>query len=225
MIAIDPERGFEADDTIKRRLAGVQPYGSWLEEGLVAGSNGSPVEPADESLASRQVLFGYTREELSMILRPLASHAHDPTYSMGDDSALAPLAGRARPLYHYFKQRFAQVTNPPIDHLRERFVMSLRTVLGSRAPLLSEGPEVAAGIELESFLLFPDALEQFAAVRLDATFSADEGLDAACSRLAEAAEAAVRAGAGMLLVSDRGDLPPPRARDARPARRRGQDRR
>src|SRR5207342_58468 len=104
-----------------------------------------------EDLAPRQALHGYTREELTMFLRPIASHAHDPTYSMGDDTALAPLAGRARPLYHYFKQRFAQVTNPPIDHLRERFVMSLRTVLSGRAPLLSEGPEVAAGIELESF--------------------------------------------------------------------------
>jgi len=202
MIAIDPERGFELDDAIKRRLAAGQPYGAWLDEGLVAGTNGSPAEPADEALASRHVRFGYTREELSMILRPIASHAHDPTYSMGDDTALTPLAGRARPLYHFFKQRFAQVTNPPIDHLRERFVMSLRTVLGSRAPLLSDGPEAAAGIELESFLLFPDALEQFAAVRLDATFTAGEGLAGACSRLADEAEAAVRAGAGMLLVSD-----------------------
>jgi glutamate synthase (ferredoxin) len=202
MIAIDPERGFEVDDVIKRRFAARRPYGAWLEEGLVEGTNGSPVEPSEESLAARHVLFGYTREEQSMILRPIASHAHDPTYSMGDDTALAPLAGRSRPLYHFFKQRFAQVTNPPIDHLRERFVMSLRTVLGSRAPLLGEGPEAAAGIELESFLLFPDALEQFAPVRLDATFSAEEGLEAACARLADEAEAAVRAGAGMLLVSD-----------------------
>ncbi len=137
-----------------------------------------------------------------MFLRPIASHAHDPTYSMGDDTALPLLAGRGRPLYHYFRQRFAQVTNPPIDHLRERFVMSLRTVMGSRAPILANGPEAAAGIELESFFLFPDALEQFSPVRLDATFTTEEGLEAACKRLAGEAEAAARAGAGILLVSD-----------------------
>jgi glutamate synthase (ferredoxin) len=202
MIAIDPERGFEGDDTIKRWLAAAHPYGVWLDEGLVQGSTGTPVEPGDEDLGPRQALYGYTREEITMILRPIASQAHDPTYSMGDDAALAPLAGRARPLYHYFKQRFAQVTNPPIDHLRERFVMSLRTVLGGRAPLLAHGPEVAAGIELESFLVFPDALDQFSPVRLEASFDPGESLQAACARLADEAEAAVRAGAGMLLVSD-----------------------
>jgi glutamate synthase (ferredoxin) len=203
MIAIDPTRGFEWDDTIKRRLASQAPYGQWLEEGLAQGSTGSPVPVPEAELVSRQVAFGYTREELTFFLRAIASHAHDPTYSMGDDSALPPLAGRARPLYHYFKQRFAQVTNPPIDHLRERYVMTLRTVLGSRAPLLADGPEVAGGIELDSFFLFPDALEQFAPVRLDATFaSEEETLERACRRLGDEAEAAVRAGAGMLLISD-----------------------
>jgi glutamate synthase domain-containing protein 2/glutamate synthase domain-containing protein 1/glutamate synthase domain-containing protein 3 len=203
MIAVDPDRGLELDHEIKELLAAERPYGVWLAEGLVSGSTGQPAEPPTEALTPRQVAFGYTREELLQFLRPIASHAHDPTYSMGDDTALTPLAGRARPLYHYFKQRFAQVTNPPIDHLRERFVMSLSTVLGSRAPLLSEGPEVAAGIQLESFVLFPDALEQFSPVRLDATFDdASEGLEAACERLAGDAEAAVRAGAGLLLISD-----------------------
>jgi glutamate synthase (ferredoxin) len=202
MIAIDPEFGLELDDVLKRRLAKERPFGVWLAEGLVIGSTGSPLEPPEEDLTARQALYGYTREEIVQFLRPIASHAHDPTYSMGDDTALAPLAGRARPLYHYFKQRFAQVTNPPIDHLRERFVMSLRTVLGSRAPLLSEGAEVASGIELESFFLFPDALEQFQPVRLDATFDPASGLEEACERLAADAEAAVRAGAGMLLIAD-----------------------
>ncbi|MFN8186172.1 MAG: glutamate synthase large subunit [Gaiellales bacterium] len=203
MIAIDPGRGFETDGAIKERLAGQAPYGRWLDEGLVRGSTGTPVATPDESLTARQALFGYTREEITFFLRAIASHAHDPTYSMGDDAALPPLAGRARPLYHYFKQRFAQVTNPPIDHLRERYVMTLRTVLGSRAPLLADGPEVAAGIELDSFFLFPDALEQFSPVRLDASFApGEETLEQACARLGDEAESAVRAGAGMLLVSD-----------------------
>ena len=146
ILAVDPERGFEGDYAIKGRLAALRPYGRWLEESLVAGSSGTPVEPQEVDLASRQVAFGYTREELMQILRPIAAHSHEPTSSMGDDTALPPLAGRARPLHAYFKQRFAQVTNPPIDHLRERHVMSLRTLLGARAPLLSEdAPPEEAG--------------------------------------------------------------------------------
>jgi glutamate synthase (ferredoxin) len=202
LIALDPERGLELDAALKRRLAAGRPYGQWLAEGLVTGSNGEPAPVADEDLTRRQATFGYSREELMMVLRRVAQHAHEPTSSMGDDTALPPLAGRARPLYSYFRQRFAQVTNPPVDHLRERHAFSLRTLLGARGPLLHEGRENAAGIELESFFLYPDALDQLMAVRLDATF--ESGLEAACRRLADEAEAAVRAGAGMLLVSDRG---------------------
>ena len=113
-------------------LPGRAPYGRWLDEGLVEGSAGEPVDPPERDLTREQVLYGYTREELTMFLRPIAGHGHDPTYSMGDDTALPPLAGRSRPLYHYFKQRFAQVTNPPIDHLRERFAMSTQS--GARQP-------------------------------------------------------------------------------------------
>src|SRR5262249_11337559 len=102
----------------------------------------------------------------------------------------------------YFRQRFAQVTNPAIDHTRERFVMSLGTLLGGRAPLLLEVPEAAAGIELESFFLFPSALGALALVRLAAPLEPDEGLAAACSGLGDEAEAAVRDGHGMLLLSD-----------------------
>ena len=156
MIAVDPRRGFEDDPRIKSWLAAKDPYGTWLEEGLIRGAAGGPIAAPEGELTPRQARFGYTREELpTFFLRTIASHGHDPTYSMGDDTALAPLAGRPRPLYHYFRQRFAQVTNPPIDHLRERFVMSLRTVLGSRAPLLSNGPEVAGGIELRQLLPLP----------------------------------------------------------------------
>jgi glutamate synthase (ferredoxin) len=202
MLAVDPELGLEHDGEIKRRLAAASPYGRWLEEWRREASNGEPVAPPEGELAARHVLFGYTREELSVIVRPSASHGHEPTSSMGDDTALPPLAGRARPLYSYFRQRFAQVTNPAIDHIRERFVMSLATLLGARAPLLVEAPEGAAGIELESFFLFPSALDELAVVRLDATFDRGEGLAAACARLGDAAEAAVREGHGMLLVSD-----------------------
>jgi glutamate synthase domain-containing protein 2/glutamate synthase domain-containing protein 1/glutamate synthase domain-containing protein 3 len=207
MILVDPQRGLEDDAAIKRRLAAAAPFSRWLEDWRREGTNGEPAPPPQEELTVRHVLFGYTREELSVVLRPTAAHAHEPTSSMGDDTALPLLAGRARPLYSYFRQRFAQVTNPAIDHVRERFTMSLGMILGARSPLLVEAPEAAAGIELESFFLFPSALEELAVVRLDATFTAEEGLDAACERLAAAAEAAVREGHGMLLVSDADAVP------------------
>jgi len=202
MLVVDPERGLENDGAVKGRLALAQPYGRWLDEWRRQASIGEPCAPPEEELAARHTLFGYTREELSVILRPSAAHAHEPTSSMGDDTALPPLAGRARPLYSYFRQRFAQVTNPAIDHIRERFVMSLGTLLGGRSPLLVEAPEAAAGLELESFFLFPSALGELAVVRLDATFDAREGLAGACARLGDAAEAAVRDGHGMLLLTD-----------------------
>ena len=201
MLAVDP-RGFglEESEAIKTRLARRRPYGRWLAS-VEAISSGMPVVPPEEDLAPRQVASGFTREEISLLLRPAAANAHEPTSSMGDDTALPPLAGRARPLFSYFRQRFAQVTNPPIDHLRERPVMSLRTLLGSRLELLSEGPAPPLR-ELESFFLFPSALDALDGTSLDATFSADEGLRAACSRLAAAAEDAVRSGAEVLLVTD-----------------------
>jgi glutamate synthase (ferredoxin) len=204
VLSVDLERGLEYDGEIKRRLAARQPYGTWLADGLVVGSTGEPVEPPHGDPTRRHVLFGYTREELMQIFRPIASHAHEPTYSMGDDTAISPLANRARPLFSYFRQRFAQVTNPPIDHLRERYVFSLRTLLGDRSPILVEGPEAAHGVELESFFLFPDALAHLGFTRLEATFEPGESLEAGVLRLAEAAEAAVRGGGGMLLVTDEG---------------------
>src|SRR5207237_3472574 len=99
MIAVDPERGLEGDVEIKRRHARRRPYGRWLADGLVRGSIGRPAEPPAEDLTARQHAFGYTREELLVILRPIGAHGHEPTSSMGDDTALAPLAVRARPLY------------------------------------------------------------------------------------------------------------------------------
>ncbi len=201
MLAVDP-RGFglEESETIKGRLSGRRPHRRWLAN-VEAASSGAPVEPPAKALTRRQIVAGFTREDLSLVLRPTAAGAHEPTSSMGDDTALPPLAGRARPLYAYFRQRFAQVTNPPIDQLRERSVMSLRTLLGARAGLLDEGPAPRLR-ELESFFLLPSALAELQPARLDATFTAEEGLGAACERVAVDALAAVASGAELLLVSD-----------------------
>jgi glutamate synthase (ferredoxin) len=204
MLVVDPERGVQENGAVKRELAVRRPYGRWLEAGLTLLAPGTPVEPPEADLTARQVAFGYTREEMSVVLRPIAAHAHEPTSSMGDDTALPPLAGRDRQLPSYFRQRFAQVTNPPIDHLRERLVMSLRTLLGARAPLLTEEPEAALLTELESFFLFPSALDALPLSSLDATFAEEEGLGAALERLAGEAVRMVTAGADLLLVTDAG---------------------
>jgi glutamate synthase (ferredoxin) len=203
MLTVDPGRGVEASPGIKLHLARRRPYGRWLAEGIRQVGPGGPVAPPEEDLTARQVAAGYTREELSLILRPIGTSGHDPVSSMGDDTALPPLAGRARPLAGYFRQGFAQVTNPAIDHLRERLVMSLRTLLGARAPLLSEGPEAGRLVELESFFLYPSALTELDATVLDATFDATEGLRGACERLAGEAVAAAAADDELLLLGDR----------------------
>jgi glutamate synthase (ferredoxin) len=191
MLVVDPAIGIEESRAVKQRLARKRPYARWLRATVLPFDAGVPVNPPTEPLTARQAAAGYTREDLSLLLRPSAATGHEPTSSMGDDTALPPLAGRARPVTSYLRQRFAQVTNPPIDHLRERSVMSLRTLLGARAPLLGEQPRSARLLELESFFLFPSAAAELAqrGVVLDATFDEREGLRQACSRLADEAAA------------------------------------
>jgi glutamate synthase domain-containing protein 2/glutamate synthase domain-containing protein 1/glutamate synthase domain-containing protein 3 len=207
MLVVDPAgHGIEENSVAKARLARTRPYARWLRATTRTLEPGVPVAPPAESLTARQVAAGFTREDLTLLLRPAAGTGHEPTSSMGDDTALPPLAGRARPVTSYLRQCFAQVTNPPIDHLRERHVMSLRTLVGARAPLLGEHPRAARLLELESFFVFPSALEQLAArgVVLDATFREDEGLRKACKRLGDEAAAAE---AEVLVLDDRAAHP------------------
>ncbi len=216
MLFIDPTRGLLDDDACKQRVAAGGMYARWAADGLRDMSRGRVIEqtPEPDEIERRQAIFGYSKEELAMVLRRMANDAKEPTYSMGDDSPLPHLAGRPRPLHHYLKQRFAQVTNPPIDHLRERLVMSLRTCLGPRSPILSEGPEAARLLVLKSFFLYPSAVVEllvndpgFGVAHLDATFPAEEGpggLKAAVERLCDRAEELVRAGIGILVVDDGG---------------------
>ncbi len=212
MLCVDPERGgLQEDAAIKRWLARRQPYARWNAEHLTPLDTGRPGPEVPADLLQRQAAFGYTKEEFVYVLRPMATQGKEPIFSMGDDTPPAALAERPRLLYNYFKQRFAQVTNPAIDHLRERLVMSLRTCLGPRARLLEEPPEAAALVELSTFLLFPSGLEgvlrgPLRAAHLDATFPVSdgpEGLETACARLRAQAQEAVRDGAGLLVTSDR----------------------
>jgi glutamate synthase (ferredoxin) len=200
MIVVDPAGGGLQTDPV-RLVAARRRYGDWAGKELSQQSPGEPVAPVIEDLQLRQVLHGYSREELSLVLRPAAGEGKEPTYSMGDDTPIAPLSEWRRPLYNHFKQRFAQVTNPPIDHLRERHVFSIRTVLGPRDPVLWERPEAASLFEYPTFLLFRPP----GGFHLDATWPVAEGvagLRAAVQRLAATAVRAATLGSGIQIVSD-----------------------
>ena len=214
MLCVDPEAGGLQDDrTIKHALAARAPYGEWIAAELIEAATGQPVEHVGDDLVRRQLAFGFTKEEVTSVLRPMATQGKEAVSSMGDDTPIEVLSLVHRPVSHLLKQRFAQVTNPPIDHLREREVMSIRTRLGRRAPLLTEGPEAVRLVELDSFLLSPDGLKRLAmdprlpwpVMAVDATFPVNEGgggLELGLERLGEEALAQVRAGAGIIVVSD-----------------------
>ena len=239
MIAVDVETGrFLRDADIKAEITGGKPYGEWVRRHMVSigRHKAEPIHPRHEAeliqqryeaeliqqrheaeLTQQQLAFGYTSEELIVMLRPMAEDGKEPGGSMGDDTALAVLSYQPRPLFHYFKQRFAEVTNPPIDHLRERLVFSLRTLLGARDNLLAERPEAAALIELPGPVLLAQdmaAVEEvarrdprFRLARLAAVFPVAGGpgeLSKAVARLMQEAEEAVDGGASLLVLSDRG---------------------
>ncbi|HZD65443.1 MAG TPA: glutamate synthase central domain-containing protein, partial [Acidimicrobiales bacterium] len=216
MLFVDPAEGTFLDAECKDYLATLGPYARWADDGLQAQTLGQPVQepPPAADLVRHQVTQGVSVEELRMVTKPLAAEGKEPTFSMGDDVPLPSLAGRPRPLHHFFRQRFAQVTNPAIDHLRERLVMSLRTVIGPRRPLLDESPEAAHLLEVPSFFLYPSAVDRlldryqcpFRSQALDATFALDEGpggLEAAVDRLGTEAEAAVADGVVVLVATNR----------------------
>ena len=192
--------------------------GSHQAVGQDSALRGAPWAP-HSALATRQAAFGYTSEELVVVLRPMVTEGKEPIGSMGDDTPPAALSQLPRPLFHYFRQRFAEVTNPPIDPLREEMVMSLRMLLGQRANLLSELPEATRLIELTSPILQPEEINtlrslpepEFRAVTVESTWekpddlaSADAGatLRAALEKLCFTAETAVRGGAHILIISD-----------------------
>ncbi|HZJ50030.1 MAG TPA: glutamate synthase large subunit [Actinomycetota bacterium] len=194
--SVSAQKGVQEDHAILSELAAGRDYARIVSARAAPCSQGDPLAAPGADLRPRQVAAGYTKEELTVVMRPMATQGQEPTSSMGDDTAEPPLAQVARPVWSFLKQRFAQVTNPPIDHLRERHVMSLTTRLGPRAPLLSELEEAAALRLYRSFALFPSALDELAAAGgrvLDASFDigdGPEGLEQACRRLAEEAAAA-----------------------------------
>src|SRR5262249_35729559 len=141
MFAVDTARGLVLDNhQIKVELAALQPYAEWVKRQQI--SVAAPARAEDHAEAAqraipaavleRQALFGYSHEDVELVLRPMVQERAEATWSMGDDTPLSIFSQQPRPLSTYFKQRFAQVTNPPIDALREQSVMSLSTYLGAR---------------------------------------------------------------------------------------------
>jgi glutamate synthase (NADPH/NADH) large chain/glutamate synthase (ferredoxin) len=226
LFLIDLEQGRIVDDgEIKRTISTQQPYREWFERNAVhfselPAANGEPVAPGD-SLRARQLAFGFTQEDLRVLLSPMAVRGEEPVGSMGNDLSLAVLSDQAPPLFSYFKQLFAQVTNPPIDPIREAVVMSLRTILGSEGNLLEEGPEDAHQLVLDQPILLSHELETlrhvshdvFSAHTIDITWPASEGEDGMRRRLAEVCDEArdcAIAGINIVILSDRA-LGPERA--------------
>ena len=206
------------DDEVKTELVSLRPYRRWVAEQRVAlPSVTVTARPALDvtGLARLQRAFGYTREELRMILAPMAESGEEAVGSMGNDAPLAVLSRRPQLLFNYFRQQFAQVTNPAIDPIREQLVMSLGIFLGPQANLLDEKPEHARQIRLEQPVLDEGELDALRAleepalrpVSLRMRFRADGGgetLRPALDALCQSAEMAVRGGAGILVLSDRG---------------------
>ena len=221
MFLVDTEQGrIVNDNEIKSKIARQKPYRRWLEQNRIELRGLFDVAPPPrtdpETVVQRMRAFGYTREELQMILIPMAVNGQEPVGSMGTDTPLAVLSDRPKPLFNYFKQLFAQVTNPPIDPLREGLVMSLMDFAGKRRNVLDETPEHCRQLKLQHPILSNEDVhrlrtvkrEGFKVATIPALFDADEKDPGATllrglERMINAAKTAIYDGASLLIVSDR----------------------
>jgi len=199
---------------IKQQIASLNSYGNWLQanrQNLEFQPFAEQPQMEKQEFLCQQIAFGYGSEDVEMVIEAMAKDGKEPTFCMGDDIPLAVLSDKPHVLYDYFKQRFAQVTNPPIDPLREKLVMGLTTQLGERGNLLDARPEYARLLKLESPILNEAELEQvrqsdFESMDLSTLFAiADgpDGLQQAVTRLCQQAAEAVRSGKNILILSDR----------------------
>src|ERR1700726_1813698 len=220
MFLVDTVEGrIISDKEIKQKLSSRRPYAEWVKENQITIDQlpePSRMHYADaDTLLRRQRAFGYSDEDLRMILAPMAAQGEEPIGSMGTDTPLACLSDKPQSLFNYFKQLFAQVTNPPIDPIREEMVMSLISYIGSERNILEEAPENCHMLKLAHPLLSNRELEKLRrvsnrdllATTLPALFRAkdgEEGLKRALDELCQRASLSVKAGYSLLILSDRG---------------------
>ncbi|KJZ21207.1 glutamate synthase large subunit [Loktanella sp. S4079] len=214
IIAVDMQEGKLFHDTeIKNVLAGAQPFGEWIEKvvDLTELMGDVPEKPLYEGadLRQRQVAAGYSIEDLEQVLAPMAEDGKEMIASMGDDTPSAVLSTNYRPLSHFFRQNFSQVTNPPIDSLRETRVMSLKTRFGNLKNVLDENSSQTEILVLDSPFVanaeFDEMVRHFGdnVAFIDCTFEAGRGsLSKGLQRIRDEAEDAVRSGAGHLVLTD-----------------------
>ncbi|MGB7256606.1 MAG: glutamate synthase large subunit [Pseudolabrys sp.] len=223
MLLVDLDEGrLIPDDELKATLARSHPYKEWLGntqivlEELPGAGNEAPI--SNLSLLDRQQSFGYTQEDLKILMTPMASTGEEAIGSMGNDAPISALSDKPKSLFTYFKQNFAQVTNPPIDPIREELVMSLVSIIGPRPNLFDlEGMSKSKRLEVRQPILTNDDLEKirsisemsdahFKSLTFDITFPAEHGaagMGWAIDELCERAEAEVRGGCNILILSDR----------------------
>ncbi len=236
MFLIDMKEGrIVGDEELKKQIANKAPYGEWLKNNLIPADK-LPAPKTDqipsdnfETLETRQKAFGYSFEDIRFIITPSAQSGKQPLGSMGNDAPLAVLSDQPQLIYNYFKQLFAQVTNPPIDPIREELVTASISFIGSESDLTHPGPESCRMIKLDSPLIDDKQLAQFRymnkagfkSTKLPITFETEfgdlakghnnghepaisgKGLEAALDTLFENADAAVRDGVNILILSDR----------------------
>ena len=220
MFLIDTEEGrIVADEEIKQKIAAAHPYRQWLDQNMVKlaklpEANHLP-EPSHDTVLRRQQAFGYTFEDLRLLLVPMARDGVEAVGSMGTDTPLAVLSDQPQSLYNYFKQLFAQVTNPPIDCIREEIVTSAETTIGSERNLLDPRPESCHLIELKSPILTNEEFAKlkhvnaagFRSVTIPMLFkiaAGEAGLEAAMAAICHQADRAIADGVNILILSDRG---------------------
>ncbi|HNX26071.1 MAG TPA: glutamate synthase large subunit [Phycisphaerae bacterium] len=215
------EQRIISDSEIKSKIARSKPYRRWLEEnrielrGLFDAANQPIVE--HQSLLKRMRAFGVTREELQTVIQPMAANGQEAVGSMGNDTPLAVLSEKPKLLFNYFRQLFAQVTNPPIDPLREGTVMSLMLFMGRRRNILLETPEHCKQIKIPHPILTNEDMQRLRSVKhkdvkvttISSLFEVGSGdatanMQAALDRLVNDAEKAIDEGATILIISDRG---------------------
>lgn len=219
MITVDLLSGQVYENTeVKKRVASSYPYGKWVNENL---RSLKPVNflsvtiLENEAILRRQQAYGYSSEDVQMVIETMAAQGKEPTFCMGDDIPLAILSQKSHMLYDYFKQRFAQVTNPAIDPLREGLVMSLEVNIGKRGNILEVGPENASQVilsspvlnegELEFLLKDPYLKPQVLQTFFDIRKGLEGSLEKTLNKLCKTADEAVRNGCQLLILSDRSD--------------------